>query len=120
MNFVDFTENLRTMHFYNRYNQDIGNRGGLTVVYDWVKGDSFITISTAVCSKSDAYNRSLGRKIAIQNYLDGNSVRLPFNKKVWKNPRNMLRTMFADSIEDSIKGDPLFVGKDNSLYLDWL
>lgn len=104
--------NLRTMHFYNRSDNSKDAKGGLCVVYHWNQRDSYITISTATCSKNDTYNRTVGRNLAENNMLFGYTVNLPFNRKVWKNPRNMLRDMFKESVLDNFDNIPLYVGKD--------
>lgn len=114
-------QDLRVMHFHDKFCQDsaLKSKGGLTVVYHWDRKSSFITIGTAVCSKSDTYNKKVGKEIATNNIFFGRCVTLPFNKKVWKNPRNMLREMFKDVVYNNGFNIPLYVGKQNIDVYQW-
>jgi hypothetical protein len=63
--------NLRVMHFR-------GFRGGgVTVIYRHLKKNSFVEISTAVCSNRDQYNKKIGRILATENFERGNVIRVP-------------------------------------------
>jgi hypothetical protein len=114
-------QDLRVMHFHDKFCQDntLKSKGGLTVVYYWDKKSSFVAVATAVCSKSDTYNKKVGRNIASINMSFGRYVTFPFNKKVWKNPRNMLRKMFKEVVESNGFNIPLFVGKQNIDVYKW-
>lgn len=79
---------LRVMHI-----QDFLQGGGITVVYRRLKTNSFIEISTAVCSKCDQYNKKIGRILATENFEQGKVIRVPSNGN---NPASVVWGMFRE------------------------
>lgn len=57
--------------------QNFNDGGGVTIVYRRMKPNSFIEISTAVCSKRDQYNKKIGRILATESFERGEIVRIP-------------------------------------------
>ena len=75
--------------------KSVNPRGGVTVAYapaDFRGGDVF-DISTAVCSPVDVYDKSKGRRISMQNFVEGRriKVRVP----VGISPADHLQRMFS-------------------------
>lgn len=70
--------------------------GGTTIAYHWKHGMSHIRLSTAVCSLNDRYNKTVGRSIALENFLDGQSISIPYPKHLSDvyTPSDYLRIIF--------------------------
>lgn len=59
-------------HYFSRSSS---SRGGVCVYAKHEKGDSYFTVSTAVCSTGDQYNRKLGKTLAINTP----GIKIPIN-----------------------------------------
>jgi hypothetical protein len=53
------------------------HNGGLTVAYRQLKTDSFVEVSTALCSHNDTYNRKVGTLIAVEQFANHRRIRVP-------------------------------------------
>ena len=51
--------------------------GGLTVAYRETFSGQYIELATAVCSRTDVYNRRMGAKIATERFNAGARIMLP-------------------------------------------
>jgi hypothetical protein len=53
------------------------HNGGITVAYRQLKTDSFVEMSTALCSHNDTYNRKVGTLIAVEQFANHRRIRVP-------------------------------------------
>lgn len=51
--------------------------GGMTVAYRRNPGDSFVEVSTALCSVRDIYNKKMGTTLAMESFMNDRVVRIP-------------------------------------------
>jgi hypothetical protein len=80
---------------------DISTYGGMTVAYSWRKGDTFIVCSTAICSDRDVFSRKKGNALAMEGYVLGQVIRLPYSRAIQKSgitPTTHVRAVFQSSI----------------------
>lgn len=61
-------------HFFNRENP---LEGGMTVFATHIKGNSYITVATAICAKGDSYCKKEGYAIARERMNNYTYVQLP-------------------------------------------
>lgn len=76
--------------------------GGITVAYRQLNTDSFVEISTAICSKHDIYNRKVGTILAVEQFMNMRRIRVPAFGGA---PSDVVEALFRDyttfvSIED--------------------
>lgn len=90
---------LRVLHL--RYHTDCGIDlyGGMTVAYQWQRGDTYIDIATAICSKQDLFNRKVGNKLATDAFYDNRTIRVPYSRELQS--RGITPTTFVRSIFSS-------------------
>lgn len=71
---MDF--NIRVCHGYDPQN----NRGGVTIAYrkcsEW-KNSKMVEVSLAYCSGKDSFNKKIGVQLAVERFLNGNTVMVP-------------------------------------------
>lgn len=65
-----------------RHSIDVGGKGGITFYARHTEGDSFYTLSTAVCSGRDSYSRKTGYAIAKARHDICNTIMLPCKKEM--------------------------------------
>jgi hypothetical protein len=53
------------------------HNGGITVAYRKLSTDSFIEVSTALCSHHDTYNRKVGTLLAVEQFANHRRIRVP-------------------------------------------
>jgi hypothetical protein len=53
------------------------HQGGITVAYRKLSTDSFIEVSTALCSHHDTYNRKVGTLLAVEQFANLRRIRVP-------------------------------------------
>lgn len=66
----------------------------MTVAYKEIN-KSHIKIATSVCHKSDSFDKKIGTKLAVNNFLDGKTIIIP-NPKY--NVTEALKEMFGDPV----------------------
>lgn len=69
--------------------------GGVTVVYQHKDRQSFISVATEVCSDSDMFNCAIGRVLAVENFVAGKTIRLPFKESVDGSLNFYVQTVFT-------------------------
>lgn len=72
--------------------------GGVTVVYQHKDHQSFISVSTAVCSENDMFNCSIGRVLAVENFIAGKTITLPFKNQKDGSLNFHIQNIFAASL----------------------
>lgn len=55
----------------------VSHLGGITVAYRQLPTDSFIELSTAVCSSRDNYHRKVGTSLAVEQFDNMHRIRVP-------------------------------------------
>lgn len=55
----------------------VENKGGLTLAYKHDPKNSFVEVSTAICSSQDLYNRKAGTVIAVEGFVEERRIRIP-------------------------------------------
>lgn len=91
------TSDIKILHF----RPESGSlKGGLTVAYTHDASDSFIVMSTAICSSRDPFVRAVGRTIAINNYFAGNTIKFPYNKYLQEtvSPNEFIRSIVSSAV----------------------
>lgn len=68
-------------------------KGGMTVVYRQLPGDSFIEIATSLCSKEDNFSRKVGTVLAVEQFMNERRIRVPLNGLT---PLELVDTLFVD------------------------
>ena len=67
---------IRICHGYDP--QD--NRGGVTIAYrkcsDW-RNTKMVEVSLAYCSSKDSFNKKVGVQLAVDRFMNGNTVMVP-------------------------------------------
>lgn len=67
---------IRVCHGYDP--QD--NRGGVTIAYrkcsDW-RNTKMVEVSLAYCSSKDSFNKKIGVQLAVDRFMNGNTVMVP-------------------------------------------
>ncbi|MBU9199836.1 hypothetical protein KTD31_00285 [Burkholderia multivorans] len=53
------------------------HKGGITVAYRQLRTDTFVELSTALCSINDVYNRKVGTVVAVEQFANLHRIRLP-------------------------------------------
>ncbi|KWA83916.1 hypothetical protein WL29_21355 [Burkholderia ubonensis] len=53
------------------------HQGGITVAFRQLREDSFVEISTAMCSMKDVYNRKVGTTLAVEQFMNHRRIRVP-------------------------------------------
>jgi hypothetical protein len=86
------TLGLKVKHFYDRDAWG-PNLGGFAVAYSKQPRDSFVVLSTAVCSSKERYCRKIGKSLAVNNYLQGRVITLPVPK--WMTASEVIHMYFA-------------------------
>jgi hypothetical protein len=76
--------------------RDIYGSGGVAVVYRRQKKNSFIELSTAICSKKDQYNKKIGRILATESFERGEVIRVPLRRGF--NSANVISMMFSELV----------------------
>lgn len=78
---LEFMEqnNIRIRHFKSQLNNPFG---GISVAYQHDPRNSFVKISTSVCSAKDQFNTKIGRVLAIENFMNQKTICLPYSKKI--------------------------------------
>lgn len=76
------------------------NRGGLGVMATHTEGDSFIVVSTAICSVNDQYTKKIACALLDYNREQGHSILLPISvekrrKVTHRLLRDFIMTMFG-------------------------
>lgn len=82
---------LKVKHFYDR-DAWSPSLGGFTVVYHQAKRNSFVTLSTAVCSSKERYCRKIGKSLAVDNFVAGKTITLPVPK--WTSAPRVIEAFF--------------------------
>jgi hypothetical protein len=75
-------DGIRIKHFRPRVvgspeGDEMLHNGGLTVAYRQLNTDSFVEVSTALCSHHDTYNRKVGTLIAVEQFANHRRIRVP-------------------------------------------
>lgn len=83
---------VRVKHFYDR-DAWSPQLGGFTVAYFQKKGDSFVTLATAVCSSKERYCRKVGKSLALANLLENRCITLPVPK--WSTAPSTIQAYFG-------------------------
>lgn len=55
-------------------------KGGITIAYQHKGHQSFITVATQICSDNDMFNCRTGRVLAVENFVSGKTICLPYKK----------------------------------------
>jgi hypothetical protein len=67
---------LRICHGYNRHD----NRGGVTIAYrkcsNW-RNTRMVEVALAYCSPKDSFNKKIGAELAVDRFVNGNTVMVP-------------------------------------------
>ena len=67
---------IRICHGYDP--QD--NRGGVTIAYrkcsDW-RNTKMVEVSVAYCSSKDSFNKKIGCQLAVDRFMNGNTIMVP-------------------------------------------
>ncbi|KVP65580.1 hypothetical protein WJ96_04220 [Burkholderia ubonensis] len=53
------------------------HNGGITVAFRQLPTDSFVEISTAMCSQKEIYNRKVGTALAVEQFANHRRIRVP-------------------------------------------
>lgn len=68
--------NIRVCHGYNRRD----NRGGVTIAYrkcsNW-RNTRMVEVALAYCSPKDSFNKKIGVQLAVDRFINGNTVMVP-------------------------------------------
>lgn len=71
---------IRICHGYNPED----NRGGVTVAYrkcsDW-RNTKMVEVSVAYCSSKDSFNKKIGVQLAVERFMNGNTIMVPARDK---------------------------------------
>jgi len=59
-----------------------------------IKHGQTIEIATSVCSDKDQFDKSIGRTLAIERFLEGKTITIPYNKDVFENPVLAINALF--------------------------
>ena len=86
------TLGIKVKHFYDR-DAWSPQLGGFTVVYSKSNRDSFVVLSTAVCSTQERYCRKTGKTLAVKNYLQDKCITLPVPK--WMTASEVIHAYFS-------------------------
>lgn len=83
-------------HFINE-----SAKGGVAMLAQHVEGDSFFTMTTAICSTQDSYRKKTAVKMLRENFQDDRVVRFPIDpafrhRMRHRDLRDVLIFMFAD------------------------
>jgi len=71
------------------------NKGGMTVAYKTTfRHGQTIEISTSVCSDKDQFDKAIGRTLAIERFLEGKTITVPYNKDLFENPVAAINALF--------------------------
>jgi hypothetical protein len=96
--FMTQPSKLRVLHLRYHKDGDVDLYGGMSVAYNWKRGDTFIEVATAVCSKQDLFNRKVGNKLATDAFNDGKTIRVPYRRELQSaglTPTTYVRSLFA-------------------------
>jgi len=67
---------IRICHGYNRHD----NRGGVTIAYrkcsNW-RNTRMVEVALAYCSPKDSFNKKIGVELAVERFVNGNTVMVP-------------------------------------------
>lgn len=67
---------IRVCHGYDTQN----NRGGVTIAYrkcsNW-KNTKMVEVSLAYCSSKDSFNKKIGTQLAVDRFVNRNTVQVP-------------------------------------------
>jgi hypothetical protein len=67
---------IRICHGYNRRD----NRGGVTIAYrkcsEW-RNTRMVEVALAYCSPKDSFNKKIGAELAVDRFINGNTVMVP-------------------------------------------
>lgn len=88
-NLIMKNDGIRVMHMYSPFDN---LAGGVTVAFTEY-GDS-ITVAVATCKKGEAFDRRLGKVLAVGRFLNGISVRIPNSE--WNKAEYVLYDIFAE------------------------
>lgn len=78
MNYLDdmADHNIRVCHGYDPHD----NRGGVTIAYrkcgGW-RNTKMVEVSLAYCSSKDSFNKKVGVQLAVDRFMNGNTVVVP-------------------------------------------
>lgn len=61
------------------FNTENQHKGGVTIAYQYIQGNSYVTIATSLCSKNDSYDKKIGRTLAVENFVSGKTVNIPYS-----------------------------------------
>lgn len=71
---------IRICHGYNPED----NRGGVTIAYrkcsDW-RNTKMVEVSVAYCSSKDSFNKKIGVQLAVDRFMNGNTIMVPVRDK---------------------------------------
>ena len=71
---------IRICHGYNPSD----NRGGVTIAYrkcsDW-RNTKMVEVSVAYCSSKDSFNKKIGVELAVDRFMNGNTIMVPARDK---------------------------------------
>jgi hypothetical protein len=87
--------------------------GGLTLAYMWGVGDSHIDVASSKCSDQDLFVKKIGATNAIQNLLNGKSIRIPFHRNTKTNrttPTDVVRRLFDPVYDMSYTNNSVYNG----------
>lgn len=75
---------LKIVHIMPDDDEDrlkIGTRYGMTVAFRG-SGNPVIEIATALRKEGDVFNRRIGTRTAVQNFLNGHTIHVPIDKRI--------------------------------------
>lgn len=69
------------------------HNGGMTVAFRKLDTDSFVEISTAMCSQHDVYNRKVGTTLAVEQFMNQRRIRVPVHGN---HPAEVVEQLFRE------------------------
>lgn len=61
------------------------NHGGMAVLAQHTKGDSFIEVAVIPCSSKDSYSKKTAVNMLAEAFCESRTIRLPINPKIRNN-----------------------------------
>ncbi|KVP16823.1 hypothetical protein [Burkholderia ubonensis] len=71
------------------------HNGGITVAFRQLPTDSFVEISTAMCSQKEIYNRKVGTALAVEQFMNHRRIRVP---AFGLHPAEVVESLFRDHL----------------------
>jgi hypothetical protein len=65
-------------HVFNQaWPQYMQYQNGIAIMATHVEGNSFVDLTTVICSSADQYSKKVATRMLRQNFIDGKTIRLP-------------------------------------------